>query len=135
MSQAAVEGEVRGFRQWTESVSNPITNENVQEQVWTFQLQRHLDGRPLAPIPVEMRGQSFSGVLSEGHTVRLERVTWHEGQTVRTNHVYNVTLNTPVETKGKDYRFQIIISLAIVLAFVAFVIWGIIRINSFTPPF
>jgi hypothetical protein len=127
MSQDKLEGEVRGLRERTENVHHPVTNEPIEEQVWMFQLERRQEGQRLPPIPVEIRGYTFSGVLNEGHIVRLDNSTWQEGQTVRTNHVYNVTLNTPVTAKGKDNRGNIIVAIVILLAFLAWAIWGFSR--------
>jgi hypothetical protein len=131
MSQDEMQGEVRGFRQWTENKKSKLTNEESQEHVWTFQLERHQAGQHLPPIPVEMRGQSFTGVLSEGHIVSLLRSTWREGEVVRTDRVYNVTLQAPVlaQKEGLPW-FRIIVAILLVLLFLAFVVWGIWRVNS-----
>ena len=119
MSQDKLEGEVRGLRQRTERVHHSVTNEPIDQQVWTFQLERHQEGQRLPPIPVEMRGYTFSGVLNEGHIVRLDQSTWHEGQTIRTNHVYNITLNTPLLAKGKDNTGNIIVAIVMLVIFLA----------------
>lgn len=64
------------------------------EQVLTFQLEHYGEER-LPPIPVEMRGQNFSGVLNEGHRVRLDVKEWSSGQLIRTKSVYNLDLQVP----------------------------------------
>ena len=119
MSQEKIEGEVRGLRERTERTHHSVTNEPIDQQVWIFQLERRQEGQRLSPVPVEMRGYTISGVLSEGHIVRLEETTWREGQTIRTDHVYNVTLNTPVVAKNKDYTMQYIVAMVIFLVFLA----------------
>jgi hypothetical protein len=126
-----LEGEVRGFRQWTETTNHKLTNQQIQEQVWTFQVERYEGGKHLPSIPVELRGQTISGVLNEGHIVRLDHDSWQEGQTVRTDRVFNVTLNAPVHTIGFSIIPQIIVSIFVVLIVVGFMVGFYVLVNMF----
>lgn len=122
MSPRTLEGEVRGLHQSTENRKHKVLNEEIQEQVWKFQVDRYEEGKQLPSIPVEMRGESISGVLSEGHLVRLNIESWHEGQTLLANEVYNLTLSTPVVALQPDYRYRVLIAVIIVLAFIIFAV-------------
>ena len=131
MSGNELVGEVRGFRQWTETKNDPFTDKDIQIQVWTFQLERRQDGERLPPIPVELRGESISGVLNEGNIVRLDINTWQTGQTVMTDRVFNVTLNTPVVATHRGIPWwRIAVAVVMVLAFLAFVVWGFRQVGA-----
>jgi hypothetical protein len=84
-------GVVHGFQQRTESIGDK------QIQVWNFRIDRYLDGEPLPPIPVEMRGSRFNGSVMDGDEVE---VFGHlrKGHLLQTNRVFNWTNDTEVTT-------------------------------------
>jgi hypothetical protein len=143
-SGGLLQGEVRGFRERrdTESDLNPL--------VWTFRLERYVDGARLPPIPVEMRGASFTGFITEGDTVALSDA-WHEGQVVQAKLVYNVTSGMavraldPLETfehsmkSSSPFHRNLLITLSVVFV-VIFLgmflnMWSMSRdMKSFSPP-
>jgi hypothetical protein len=92
-------GEVRGLRERaeTERNLNPFNpnGQNKQLIVWTFRLERYENGQRLPPIPVEMRGESFSGFINEGDRVTLSD-TWQDGTIVKPRTVYNQTSGSEV---------------------------------------
>ena len=98
-SSAALEGEVRGFKERMER-NNQQATPSSDETIWTFRLERYQDGRQLLPIPVEMRGHRFTGFINEGDTVRLLD-KWRGEGLHRTKRVYNVTNSIRVEAKKK----------------------------------
>ncbi|MGW6838824.1 hypothetical protein ACWGCI_36220 [Streptomyces sp. NPDC054949] len=100
------------------------------EEVWHFRLTRHdAAGNALQPIPVEMRGLSFSGSVSNGDEVRLSG-RWRDG-TLSTNEFRNLTTHARVH--NKTYRGQLIVArvffalvaLAILITIVSLVISGL----------
>ena len=67
--------------------------------IFTFRVQVDDDeGRPAAFIPVEMRARSFRGTLSDGDRVEID-ASWHQGETVETKRVRNVTTGGSFEAK------------------------------------
>jgi hypothetical protein len=137
-----MQGEVRNFTTRTETAAgrskNPFAPMTSQETIWDFRLERYDEnGNRLPPIPVQMRGESFSGSIQDGDTVRLVENAWDGRNTVNTDSVFNVTLNTPVTTIGGGSNPMITIVMTVfLLAFLGFVIFIIYRFFiSWTPPF
>ena len=97
-----LQGVVRGFkesRQAKTGFQHPAMR-NLDMIVWTFQLERHSEtAERLDPIPVEMRGKSFSGFINEGNVVGLYEKTW-QGGIVRPWRVYNVTFKEDIKAWG-----------------------------------
>jgi hypothetical protein len=87
-------GVARAVHERSEGTSNP------PRIVWTFRLERYDQaGNRLQPIPVEMRGRSFEGAISDGDTVEV-RGRWHQGTTLRPQRAANLTTGAVVATKG-----------------------------------
>lgn len=97
--------------------------------IWQFRVERFdADGNKLVPIPVEMRGLSYRGSVSNGDEVRVHG-RWRDG----TLQVENVTnLSTSAQVRAKSYKglqtlatvFVIIIGLIVVGGIVSLVISG-----------
>jgi hypothetical protein len=83
-------GLVRQFNSSTETVSNGYKSTKTV-QVIRFMLERFdADGKELPNIAVEMKGQSFSGFIGEGHTVEIyDEVI--PGRIVLPGYLYNHT--------------------------------------------
>lgn len=107
-----LQGEVRGFRERAEHEGN-----NVTRLVWTFRLERYQDGVRLDPIPVEMRGVSFTGFVNDGDTVALYD-RGQEGTVVQAKQVYNVTSGTVVKAINPSLPLWVLIPLFIVMGLI-----------------
>ncbi len=96
-----LEGVVRGFKESRQIVNRFINSYQDSEViVWSFQLERHSETEDrLDPIPVEMRGKNFSGIINEGNVVRLYEKSW-PGGIVHTKRVYNVTFKDDIIAHG-----------------------------------
>ncbi len=93
-----LQGVVRGFRESKQRASW-YSVAGTEKTVWTFQLERHSENdEHLDPIPVEMRGNYFSGFINEGNVVRLYEKSWNGG-IVRTKRVYNVTFKSDIKAR------------------------------------
>ncbi len=82
-------------------------------------------GNRLPPVPVEIRGRSIEGVISEGDQVEIPGV-WREGETLRTTLVRNKTTGAVVKCKdtqqlSRTIKIIIIMILILFLAFAWFV--------------
>jgi len=113
-------GEVRGFKERMER-KNPNASISGDDTIWTFRLERYHDGQRLPPIPVEMRGQVFSGFINEGDILEL-RDKWRGEGLHRTKRVYNVT--NAVLVKAQKSKGSIAIKLwvfVVILAVAAFI--------------
>ena len=55
-------------------------------------------GNRMSPIPVEMRGKSFIGLIREGDQVEV-RGKWREGEVLRVSKVYNRTTRSLIKAK------------------------------------
>ncbi len=99
-------GVVRDFQARREQWGN-----GGEEEIWHFRIERHdASGNALKLIPVEMRGLSFSGSVSNGDEVRLHG-RWRDG-TLRADELTNLT--THARVRAKAYRSLRV--LAVVLA-------------------
>ncbi|WP_214111410.1 hypothetical protein [Acrocarpospora catenulata] len=68
----SIRGTVRGFQQRRETPAVQPKNMRLEIVVWSFRIDRHDDnGNRLTPVPVEMRGWSFSGAVSDGDEVEI----------------------------------------------------------------
>ena len=102
VNEHCLHGQVRNFRERrdTEATTYPL--------VWTFLLERYEGSVRLPPIPVQMRGASFTGFINDGDTVALYD-PWQEGTVVQATRVYNVHSGTEVraldvfETAGQSW--------------------------------
>lgn len=92
-------GEVRGFQQRSERLKPHFAAVEYNDIIiWTFRLERYDAGERLPPIPLEMRGKSFSGFINEGDTVEIKG-KWRPGTVFKTKRVYNVTSDSAVKVK------------------------------------
>lgn len=90
-----IEGEVRNLQERQET-----DNSQKTWTVWSFRVESFdKAGNRLQPVPVEMRGRAFQGMLNEGDQIRIA-TSWKAGQTVRVKEVYNVTTRSKVKAKG-----------------------------------
>ena len=77
-TSAGIEGEVRGFRERSETDRNPFKGPTI---VWTFHVERYDPSGRLQPVPVQMRGRSFDGAINEGDKVQVSG-KWRPGSRV-----------------------------------------------------
>lgn len=115
-----VVGEVRGLAQRVEQASA-----DYQIHVWTFQVERHDEaGNRRRPIPVEIRGDQFRGVLSDGDWVQVTG-RWKHG-TLFTDGVDNVTTGGRLVARSWNTARVIVVSVigVVALAIMGFVVAG-----------
>lgn len=106
-------------RSWTGVIRQFKERREKDDIVWNFLLERSgvdKDGNPFSPLPVEMRGVQFQGILADGHKVEVEG-GWKKGRLLRTKRAYNMTTNSPVEAKGKNIWPKVL------LGFIAFIVF------------
>lgn len=83
------------------SEQDPLTSQR-QFTVVTFRVERYDQaGNRLAPLAVQMRGQTFEGVVSEGDWVEVAGGKVRDG-TLHVDQVRNLTTNVVVRAKGAD---------------------------------
>lgn len=100
--------------------------ESDYETVWTFRIERYDEaGNRVLLVPVEMRGYSFEGAVSEGDWVRaygkMKKGSLHASR------LENLTSGAGVKAKTvpKSCYVPAMIAFAIFFAAVlAFIIWG-----------
>jgi hypothetical protein len=120
MPEGNIRGEVRGFNTRVER-KIPNLSTAYDEIVWTFRLECYQNGQRLSPIPVELRGQTFTGFINEGDTVEIIDYQRVEGL-LRTKQVFNVTNQTLVKVKKTgDSKFLKFWNLGIVLIGLLFI--------------
>jgi hypothetical protein len=113
-----VTGTVRDLQQRTESQSSREHMRTVT--IWYFRVERHdPSGNQLPPVPVEMRGYSFSGALSNGDEISLHG-RWRDG-TLRATEVTNLTTGARVRAK---YYSPVMIALMIVVFVLIAYFWA-----------
>jgi hypothetical protein len=72
-----------------------------QIYVWSFYVERYdKEGNRLAPIPVQMKGNGFRGMIREGDKIKVSRKYLSRKGNIKTNKVYNQTTHSKVRTKG-----------------------------------
>jgi hypothetical protein len=109
-------GVARAVHERAEGASDP------PRIVWTFRLERYDEaGDRLQPVPVEMRGRSFEGAISEGDTVEVYG-RWRDGTTLRADRARNRTTGAVVTAKGYGKLWLLLIPLVIGLAIIAVLI-------------
>jgi hypothetical protein len=83
-------GEVREFRERHE------TEGQLSWIIWSFRVERYdATGNRLQPVPVEMKGMTFDGTMSEGDWVELP-VDWKPGQVARPKRINNLTTGASI---------------------------------------
>lgn len=118
--RTSVQGQVRGIQQRSESFG-----EGGSMTIWTFRIERYdPSGNRLPPIPVQMRGISFEGSLSEGDEVRIFG-SWKNG-TLHTERVENVTTGATVKTKSFKKAILVFAAFALIIlaGFIAFAVYS-----------
>ncbi|MFE7589609.1 hypothetical protein ACFU6K_09415 [Kitasatospora sp. NPDC057512] len=125
MSGFELTGVVRGFHQRQQQGSSG------DQEVWQFRVERYdTDGNKLKPVPVEMRGYSFTGSVSDGDEVHV-RGRWREG-TLHTQELTNLT--THARVRCKTYRVLLIVVGVIFALIVLGFILGILLSGVLDPP-
>jgi len=96
---------------------------NRSMTIWTFRVERYdAEGHALPPIPVEMRGANFKGVVTEGDWVEVGR-KWSPGRVVHTRSVRNLTTGGELRRTGLlGALFGLAIFLVFLVIFIVFVI-------------
>ncbi|MET9608228.1 hypothetical protein ABZZ17_24715 [Streptomyces sp. NPDC006512] len=125
-----MEGQVRGLQVRTDQ-----QGESDRENVWTFRVERYdASGRRVALVPVEMRGRTFEGAIHEGDWVRAHGRM--RSGTFRVTRVENRTTGAEVRPKGlpKPVIILVCIFFAIVVAFIAWVAYGMFTMPTGPPP-
>ena len=100
-----IRGEVRGFQSRTETANNMGGRQGIStsEIVWTFRIERYDAGNRLSPIPIEMRGVSFTGFVSDGDMVEVRIGGWREGTTLQPDKLLNLSTHAEVQVKGSGF--------------------------------
>lgn len=94
---------------------------NNAERVWSFRIERYdPSGDRLAPVPVEMRGTSFSGTVSNGDEVRVNG-RWSQG-TLRIHELDNLTTGAKIHSNSHPV-LQVVACSVIAIAFFAFFVF------------
>lgn len=71
--------------------------------VLDFRIERHdASGNRLAPVPVQMRGMSFSGSVNNGDDVRVDKGKWRHG-TLRVEALGNLTTGASVRSNVHSF--------------------------------
>ena len=123
-----VVGVVRGLHERMES--SGFGSSGRTRQVVSFRVERHTeDGTQLPPVPVEMRGGSFDGVLGDGDWVQVGG-RHKAGRTHRPHRVMNLTTGTPFTARGGGQRLATIVGIAVAvaaLAIIAFIVVNVVQ--------
>lgn len=127
LAKNVVGGEVRDLQQRVEQQPTLMMRFLMfsnSKTIWTFRLEQHNSvGSRLQPIPVELRGYSIGGLLSNGDQVEIP-ASWQLGDTLRPISVCNMTTGGYVTVKTKMPFSSILWSfIAAWLAFHALTYW------------
>jgi hypothetical protein len=90
------------------------------------------DGNLVRQIPVEMRGRSFTGLLENGFQVSVAG-HWVDGRVVSkqvTVYRDGVVMGIVRTSRPGPPPWQIVVMVLLVVAFVSFVVWGIIHMQN-----
>ena len=119
-----VTGDVSHFQMRTE-----LYGDSSSAQIWVFRLERFDDeGNRLPPIPVEMRGLTAQGMISDGDKVEVHG-SWREGVLVAQK-ARNLTTQSTVEFQGYNKRLgRLFLVLAILLVLGFLFIMGSALLN------
>lgn len=118
------------------SVRNRSEQSNMQngetQYIWTFRIERHdADGNALPPIPVEMRGASFSGSLDEGDWVEIP-TGWQPGRTLQLSRIMNLTTGTEFGQRPPSPLHRIVKVIAVIIAVLIISVIAWIAVTIFT---
>jgi hypothetical protein len=96
--------------------------------MFTFRIEcQGEDGETIAVVPVEMRGLSFRGSLSEGDVVQIAR-EWRLGDTLEPREIDNLTTGGRFRAKGLR-RNQQLVGFLVFLAFVTGMVIAVWRFH------
>lgn len=116
-----IKGEVRGIQR------EMVRADQKNSIVITFRVERYDgSGNRLQPVPVQMQGFSFKGVLHEGDLIEIKAKKKGQ-QIVRTNKLFNITSDSKFiakkhRIKGFLYVLSVIVGSLPFLALVIFII-------------
>ncbi|MEU1406839.1 hypothetical protein ABZ471_31595 [Streptomyces sp. NPDC005728] len=114
-------------------VRSEYRGENQSEAIWTFRIERYDNaGNRTLLLPVEMRGRTFEGSISDGDWVRA-RGRMHSG-TLRVSLLENLSTGAHVRAKGISKAAYIAAITIFVLFVVALIIWTIVDSGSSGGP-
>lgn len=108
-----------------------VLHRQNQLTVWTFRVERHDDeGGVLPPVPVEIRGLNFRGIIGEGDWVDVGR-RWKPGTVLHPKSVHNLTTGDRLRVSGRRARavgglFALVLFIAW-CAFAALLVLGVIH--------
>jgi len=109
-------GTVRGFQSRTETTYSFFLRQQRSWIVWTFRVEQFdSQGNVQARTPVELRGLSFAGAISEGDEVELPKVQG-SGLTIHPPWVRNHTTGALITAKGVPASQTFVFVIAIVVA-------------------
>jgi hypothetical protein len=113
----AVSGVARSIQQRSEQSGGA----QETEQIVTFRIERYdSEGQALPPVPVEMRGLSFEGVLSDGDWVEASG-DWRPGRTLKPRAVHNLTTGATFQSRRRS-RVVVAIQVVFMLFVVGFIL-------------
>lgn len=99
--------------------------------VLDFRIERHdASGNRLAPVPVRMRGLSFSGAVNNGDEIRVNRGKWRDG-TLRVKDLDNLSTGAEVRAKESNRVFGclFVVVLLGILAGIGFIVFMIVNVG------
>ncbi|MFF3020731.1 hypothetical protein [Streptomyces sp. NPDC057939] len=106
-------------------------NNAVDVEIWHFRVERHdARGNRLETIPVEMRGISYSGSVSNGDQVHVSG-RWRRG-TLHAEELMNLTTRAQVKGKfsGRLTKVAMVFAIIFVLAVIGFLVSVFISVGS-----
>lgn len=106
------------------------SSQQQSESIWSFRIERYDDaGNRVLLVPVEMRGLSFEGSLSDGDLVRAHGRA--RGGTFHAREVENLTTGATIQAKTMPIAVKVIVCvfLAAILTFI-----GWVAVTIFTAP-
>jgi hypothetical protein len=122
-----VRGEVRGFQARSEPLISILGNLKRNIIVWTFRVERYSSsGDHLPPVPVEMRGDAFKGLVADGDEVEINTIGKEKGGTIYTNQVGNLSTRAAVQAIRKSnfstiFKFILFLLLLLLVGTVAYI--------------
>lgn len=98
--------------------------------VLDFRIERHdASGNRLAPVPVQMRGLSFSGAVNNGDEIRVRKSRWRDG-TLRVTDLDNLTTGAKVQAKENNWAFGCFFVAVLLVVLVIFGFLAVVFVNS-----
>ena len=114
-------GNVRGFQSRTENQSSLSTPQAPRIwTIWTFRVEcLDTQGNRIALVPVEMRGLSFQGSITDGDSVEIRGSASSRG-TIRPGEVRNLTTGAVVRSSGKPLIAGLIQLVLVIIFLIVF---------------